>query len=389
MAKFIVTGATGFIGRHVVATLLERRHSVVGIHRGKTPPSLANNPRFTSAKTDLAKTQKAEIWTPILEGADAVINCDDTQSEPLALFKACSKFKITRFIQISDNKRNDESLTKTDLDWVIVRPSLVYARGFFGGTSSLHSMAAFSGAILLSGNGQQSFQPIYMGDVVGIICELCEASSFSRKIIEPVGPETLTLKEILLKLRRWLDIPGDGTVSLPSWFLSSMGIAQIRKSEIETTQPFSGLFAPAPRSMDDVLKARPANTGDRRAARLALLSPIITTVLFLTWIATGLLGFAYGVPAAPDLFAAFNLQSADPQLAAWTTSGWHILLGLFLLTPLGTGFLSGLQLLTVVAYTVAFSITLPQLWLDPFGPLLKNIPLLLLIGIWAMLRRKR
>lgn len=389
MAKFVVTGATGFIGRHVVATLLERRHSVVGIHRGKTPPSLSSNPRFTSVKADLTKMQKAEDWTPILEDADAVINCDDTHSAPTALFEACRKFDVTRFVQISDTKSNDEPLTKTDLDWVIVRPSLVYARGFVGGASSLHSMAAFPGAILLSGDGQQKFQPIYMGDVVGVICELCEAYSFSRKIIEPVGPETLTLKDILLKLRRWLDIPREATFSLPSWVLSGLGITQIQKAETEATQPFSGLFAPAARSMDDVLKARPANTGDRRAAQLALLSPLITAVLFLTWVASGVLGFAFGVPDAQGVLTILGLQSVDLRLMTWVLSGWNILIGLFLLTPLRTSGLAGLQILTVLTYTTTLSMVQPQLWVDPFGPLLKNIPLILLIGIWAMLRRRR
>ncbi len=389
MAKFVVVGATGFIGRHVVATLLERRHTVVGVHRGKAPSSLDGQSRFESVKADLTKMQKAESWTPILDGVDAVINCDNTQSAPPALFEACSKLNVTRFLQISDAQQDNEALTESDLDWVIVRPSLVYARGFFGGSSSLHSMAAFPGAILLPGDGQQKFQPIYIGDVVGIICELCEASSFSRKVIEPVGPETLTLKEILLKLRRWLDVPRDTTVSLPSWFLTGMGIAQIQTSEATTTQPFRGLFAPAARSMDDVLIARPANTGDRRAARFALLAPVITTVLFLSWIASGLLGFAFGMPAAEDVVTVFGLSATDPRLVAWITSGWNVLLGLVLLTPLRTGLLTGLQLLTVLVYTIVLSIAHPQLWLDPFGPLLKNIPILLLIGIWAMFRSRR
>lgn len=389
MAKFVVVGATGFIGRHVVATLLERRHTVVGVHRGKTPPSLDGQSRFESVKADLTKMQKAENWTPILEDADAIINCDDTRSAPPALFEACSKLNVTRFVQISSAKQDDEALTNSELDWVIMRPSLVYARGFFGGTSSLHSMAAFPGAILLPGDGQQKFQPIYIGDVVGIICELCEASSFSRKVIEPVGPETLTLKEILLKLRRWLDVPREATVSLPSWFLTGMGIAHIQASEATATQPFIGLFAPAARSMDDVLIARPANTGDRRAARFALLAPVITAVLFLTWVVSGLLGFAFGVPAAQDLLTTFGFSSTDPQLVTWGTSGWNILLGLVLLTPLRTGLLTGLQLLTVLVYTIALSIAHPQLWMDPFGPLLKNIPILLLVGIWAMFRSRR
>lgn len=389
MAKFVVVGATGFIGRHVVATLLERRHTVVGVHRGKPPPSLNGQSRFESVKADLTKMQKAENWTPILEGADAVINCDDTQLAPPALFEACGKMTVTRFVQISDAKHDDDPLMKTDLDWVIVRPSLVYARGFFGGSSSLHSMAAFPGSILLPGDGQQKFQPIYIGDVVGIICELCEASSFSRKVIEPVGPDTLTLKEILLKLRRWLDVPQQATVSLPGWFLTGMGIAPIQASEAKDTQPFIGLFAPAARSMDDVLIARPANTGDRRAARLALLAPVITTVLFLTWIVSGILGFTLGIPTAQNLITTFGLNFLDHQLLTWGISGWNVLLGLVLLTPLRTGLLTGLQLLTIVVYTTALSIAQPQLWLDPFGPLLKNIPILLLVGIWAMFRGRR
>ncbi|NKB42953.1 MAG: NAD(P)H-binding protein [Alphaproteobacteria bacterium] len=389
MAKFIVTGATGFIGRHVVAALLERRHTVIGVHRGPVPPSLSDSTRFESVEADLTKMKSVEDWTPLLDGADAVINCDDSLTTPPALFKSCRKTGVTRLIQVSNMQRDDDALMKTDLDWVIVRPSLVYARGFFGGTSSLHSEAAFPGSILLSGDGRQRFQPIYIGDVVGIICELCEASSFSRKVIEPVGPETLTLKEILLKLRRWLDIPGQTTLSLPGWLLSILGIDQIHAEDTATTHPFTGLYAPAARSMNDVLVARASNTGDRRTARLALLAPVLTGALFLTWVILGLLEPVFNDVQMRSLLSIIGLESVDPKIGTWITSGWALAIGLLVTTTWRTVMLAVLQVLTVIGYVGALSVIESQTGLESIGPLLKSGPFILLIGVWATLRDQR
>lgn len=428
MAKFVVVGATGFIGRHVVATLLERRHTVVGVHRGKTPPSLDGQSRFESIKADLTKMQKAEGWTPILEGADAVINCAGLlqaskskmtavhTSAPKALFDACTKADVRRVIQISaistdantvyaaTKRQADEALAKTDLDWVIVRPSLVYGHGSYGGTSLMRGLAACPGAVPLVADGSQKFQPIYMGDLVGIICELCEASSFSRIIIEPVGPEVLTLKNILLKLRGWLDIPGERTISVPVFAIkiattlgtllrwpvvNGTALHQLLHGNAATQKSFGGLYAPAARSMDDVLLAHPAGVQDRWHARLALLAPFITAVLFLTWIASGLIGLSSGIAPAQETLKALSLNSADPKLLAWATSGWDIFLGLLILTPLRTSVLASLQILTVLAYTTVLSIAFPVLWLDAFGPLLKNVPVIILVGVWAAIRNRR
>ncbi len=36
----------------------------------------------------------------------------------------------------------------------------------------------------------------------------------------------------------------------------------------------------------------------------------------------------------------------------------------------------------VLGYTIALSVAAPALWLDPFGPLLKNLPILAAILAW-------
>ena len=171
MANFFVTGATGFIGRQVVAALLERRHSVTGLHRGPLPPSLAVHPRFTSHRANLAKIQSVEKWRDVLGDAKAVINCVESGPTPTALFDACTQASITRFVHISRTciDPTDDALMQTELDWVVVRPGLVYGRGSCGGTALLRGLAACPGAIPLAGDGNQIFQPICMDDLAGII----------------------------------------------------------------------------------------------------------------------------------------------------------------------------------------------------------------------------
>ena len=97
----------------------------------------------------------------------------------------------------------------------------------------------------------------------------------------------------------------------------------------------------------------------------------------------------FGLATTQDVLSLFGLTAIDQRLLTWSTSGWAIMLGLFLLTPLSTRLLTSLQVLTLVATTAVVSVAMPQLWLDPFGPLLKNIPILMLIGVWAVLRTRR
>lgn len=425
MARIVVVGATGFIGRHVVATLLERRHTVVGIHRGLTPPSLAHHPRFEAVRRDLMQMTTPESWTDLIDGADAVINCAGRlqasakqmrtvhTDAPIALFQSCADAGPNRVIQISaisvdaetpyaETKRTaDEALMKTDLDWVVVRPSLVYGNGSYGGTSVMRGLAACPWAIPIPGDGTQTFQPICMEDLVGIVCELCEADSFNKMVIEPVGPDVLELKEILLKLRRWLDIPGERKLSVPISILRPIAmlgsvlrwpnfnantLTYLTTGDTGNTAAFKGLYAPGALNMDDVLMAQPSTSQDRRVARGALFGPLITCTLALMWIVFGALEFLYGGPVAPAL-KALGVSTPEPNLTNWLTSGWSALLGFLILLSSKTRLLLIFQLITVVGYTALLSWAMPSLWLDPLGPLLKNVPLLLLMWVWANTRR--
>jgi len=428
MARILVTGATGFIGRHVVAALLERRHSVVAVMRGDTPPSLADHPRLTSTKRDLRTLTTPDSWADIVTGVDVVLNCAGVlqagsrtmtavhEQAPQALFSAAADAGITRILQVSaisadadtlyarTKRAADEFLMEMDLDWVIVRPSLVHARGSYGGTSLIRGMAALPGAMIVPGDGSQEFRPVYMDDLVGILCELCETRTIKRYVIEPVGPEVLTLKEITAATRRWLDLPPARVLHVPMalvktaaklgdllrWkVVNSTAVAQVTHGNTGSSGAFAGLYAPAARAMEDVFTVTPSSVQDRWHARLALLAPVLTAVLCLMWLVTGIVGVIAGVPLAESIADSMGREGVDPRVFAWGGGAIEIAIAGLVLTGLPTRWLATLQLGVVLMFSAVLTIALPHLWLDPLGPLLKNIPFILLIIIWAAVRARR
>ena len=47
------------------------------------------------------------------------------------------------------------------------------------------------------------------------------------------------------------------------------------------------------------------------------------------------------------------------------------------------------QIAVVVVYTLIISFTLPRLWLEPFGPVVKNLPILALLVLLQQLEDRR
>jgi uncharacterized protein YbjT (DUF2867 family) len=109
--NILVTGAYGFIGRQVVAGLLEAGHSVVC---GVRKPELNVFASLDTVICDFARDTRPEDWLPRLSGIDVVVNCagilrevkDQTfdavhRAAPGALFDACTQADVKRVVQVS------------------------------------------------------------------------------------------------------------------------------------------------------------------------------------------------------------------------------------------------------------------------------------------------
>src|SRR5579884_2576157 len=168
MMRVVVTGASGLIGRAVMARLVAAGHRAVGLAR-RTARAARSLPAAEWAPADISRMTRPEDWLPLLAGADAVVNCagvlqDGPSDSPrgvhvdgaVALFAACERAGVRRVVQISaigvdrdtptafsrTKRAGDDALMRHDLDWVILRPSVVLGPAAYGGSAMFRALAA-------------------------------------------------------------------------------------------------------------------------------------------------------------------------------------------------------------------------------------------------------
>src|SRR5690606_35281947 len=97
----------------------------------------------------------------------------------------------------------------------------------------------------------------------------------------------------------------------------------------------------------------------------------------VTGVQTCALPILWGYPrqASHALLARVGLQGGLADVALWSGALLDALLGIAMLVLPGRRPVYYAQLLLMAGYTVLISLWLPEFWLHPFGPLLKNIPI--------------
>lgn len=425
--RILLLGAGGFIGRHILADLLAAGHEVVGVARS-TGALIAAYPETNFITLDLARAVQGEDWAHHLIGADVIVNAagvlrgPDMEAVhvtmPEALYRAASSADVKRVVLISaisarEDIATDYSVSKlkgearlrsSKLDWTILRPSLVYGDGSYGGTSLMRGMAGFPLMVPLPGAGAFSFTPIHVQDLARTVRIACEGKLPSRQTLEPVGPETMTLREMLGRYRAWLgfgparflhipmplmrllarigDILGDGPISTNS-------LVQMIAGNAGNSESFAKAIGLMPRSLSAALRDRPAQVQDRWHARLFFLAPVMQTILLVMWLVSAWLGLAHGTTQTNELVRNMGLPEewADPLRIG--SSALDVAIAAQLLFDRSAVRVALTQLTVVLGYTVVIGWSLPQLWIDPLGPLLKNLPIMAAIAVYGVIGDKR
>ena len=229
--KILLTGASGFLGAQIQQALEKLGHEVVPIAR-----------RYGY---DFNHLQTVDKWLPLLQGVNVVINAAGIiipkrknpflavhYAAPSALFKACLKSNVTRVVQISalgadENATNefllskravDDELRQSELDWFVLRPSLIYGEG--GYSSRFFNKLASYPCIAVIDQGQQLIQPIHCSDVVLTVLQCLESSS-AQLTIDVVGPKSITYINWLQKIRQSQGRSAAYVVKIPYRFVLS------------------------------------------------------------------------------------------------------------------------------------------------------------------------
>lgn len=210
--KILILGGSGFLGRRISHALLSNDHQVKSLSRRQG--------------CDISKMLSPEDWCAVLNDIDAVINAVGIITErgeqrfsvlhkdvPSALFDACKSCGVGRVVQISalgadetafsryhlSKRAADDYLRALDLDWFVLRPSLVY--GLEGASTRMFSRIAAFPVIPVFGDGKQQIQPIHIDDVVAAVVNSITVNKACQSI-DLVGPELMSFSNWLLRLRQ-------------------------------------------------------------------------------------------------------------------------------------------------------------------------------------------
>ena len=224
MAIFL-TGATGFIGGHILRTLSAQGYEVTCLVRpASCRPTTARQrlEGLPGVRVVEGEWTRPESWLASVAGHEMVINAvgliresrlaSFTQvhtTSAIALFEAAAKRRASKIVQISalgadelarsrfhrTKLAADQYLAQLGVPYVILRPSLVYGPGD-------HSMTFFSRLARLPvtpvpGDGCYRVQPLHVGDLARVVLLALQRPDLSAVVADIGGGEVLTFNDML------------------------------------------------------------------------------------------------------------------------------------------------------------------------------------------------
>ena len=229
----LIFGGSGQIGRHLIRKLTKNNYKVTVVTRNLHQKGYVIKTQANAGYIDILE---ANIFDEIkirklFSKTDICINLIGILYEtgkgntfknihsifPSILAQLCKEYKVEQFIHLSAlgiNEAINSEYAKSKLEGenniqkkfplaTILRPSVVYSvdDNF---TTNFMTLLNRLPVFPLYYNGDTKFTPIHCSDLTDIICHVI-LKNINSKIIECVGPETISLKEILKKLLKLIN----------------------------------------------------------------------------------------------------------------------------------------------------------------------------------------
>lgn len=382
---------------------------------------------------DMRTATTPEAWLPHLEGVSAVVNCagvlqdggrDSTaavhHAAPAALWEACERLNVRRIVQLSamgadrggltpfshSKLAGDEALKARDLDWVVLRPSVVVGRSAYGGSALFRGLAALP--VLVRTPEAGPLDIVQLDDVVDTVARMLEPDAPARVELELAGPDRLRFEDVVQTYRAWLGWKPARLVSAPGFLVGaayklgdlvgklgwrppvrSTARREIVRGAVGDPGEWKRMTGIEPRSLSAALAAEPASVQERWFASLYLLKPLIMATFALFWLLTGFVSLGPGYHVAEWLMRAAGAERPLSDLSVIAGGLADIVVGIGILVRRTSRLALIAALLLSVFYIVAGTALHPELWRDPLGPMMKIWPILALNLVCLGILRER
>lgn len=223
--KVLVAGGTGLIGRATVQSLTEAGHQVVVVARH--PRDLDAGASFVSHDLGIAPLPRGT-----LDGCDAIVNLvgvsmprglntfERAHVEAVEhLIASARAAGVQRFVHVSvvdisgargaymkTKQAGERLVVDSDLRSTVIRPALVYGPGD-DMTTQLVRLIRLAPVFAVPGGHTGPLAAVDVRDVASAIRRSLERPQSIGEIIDVVGPERLTLRELVARVAGALELP--------------------------------------------------------------------------------------------------------------------------------------------------------------------------------------
>ncbi|MBS1788241.1 MAG: NAD(P)-dependent oxidoreductase [Acidobacteria bacterium] len=239
MAQQLITGASGFIGRRLLAQLDPAKHGkIVCLKRTGKPEEFESDTPIRVVKGDLKNPEsytaalncRTVIHLAALTGKAAPEEYFRVNAQGTAdLIEQCERSGVENFLYVStiavkyrDKSRcyyaqskemAEQAVRQSRLRYLVVRPTIVI--GPDGGPWQGLSRMARGRVLLMPGDGKILVQPIAVDDLATCLRVILEENLFTNEVVELGGAETISFERFLKKIHKQFSGKDPSVLRLP------------------------------------------------------------------------------------------------------------------------------------------------------------------------------
>jgi NADH dehydrogenase len=228
--RALVTGATGFVGGHIVRAMRDADRRVRCLVRNRRRAEELESWGCELVEGDV--TDPASLRNAV-EGVEAVVHLvgirqgRKEQFERIMiqgtreLLAAAHEAGVRRFVHmsalgVSEQSRhlvpyygakweNEQAVKTSEIPYVIFRPSFVF--GSDGGIlPTFRRLAKLAPVTPIIGSGEQRIQPIWADDVAAYFVQALELDAATNRTFELGGPDAVSWNELWARLKQALGV---------------------------------------------------------------------------------------------------------------------------------------------------------------------------------------
>lgn len=248
--EVFLTGATGFVGRHMLTRLVTEGHGVRALVRDprKAAGLPQNNAEYLSGDvvTGAGLDEGMQRCDAVIHVVGIIVEKGKNTFEAVHhlgtrnLLEAAKRNGIQRFIQMSalgvrrDGRaryqtskwQGEEEVRQSGIPYCILRPSLIFGPGDGFVTQMMDTMRKAPLFRPVPGDGKAPYRPVFVGDVTACFVRALTAASATNQTVELGGADELSLNQVLDEIARCAGVRKPAVhIPLPLMFLGA-AIAQ-------------------------------------------------------------------------------------------------------------------------------------------------------------------